>query len=233
MAVASLGGAPPRSARGLTGCAGPCRRPTRRSAASRTASASASATRRRGSLGAVAASCRPANNAFERTGKAPCRSEVTVVSAPRLRHLPLPTRHLPLPLTAVALHVSHTHTTEQPSELLCELHCPLKWVLDQTRRLGITLTVILDSGVVCLAAVRVYRFGARVHLGQLPASREGRAAGPPWRGPWRAPAFAVLPVESCGGPRRVSGGLQARQNAFSAPRRQLLGPRGANSPQGL
>ena len=67
------------------------------------------------------------------------------------------------PAVALHVHVSHTRPTEQPSELLCELHCPLKWVLDQTRRLGITLTVILDSGVVVLAAVRVF-WGASLHL---------------------------------------------------------------------
>ena len=60
------------------------------------------------------------------------------------------------PAVALHVHVSHTRPTEQLSELLCELHCPLKWVLDQTRRLGITLTVILDSGVVVVAAVRVF-----------------------------------------------------------------------------
>ena len=65
-------------------------------------------------------------------------------------------------------------------------------------------------------------------FGQLPASRRGlRAAGPPWRGAWRAPAFAVLPVESCGGPRRVSGGLRPPECLLSAlaPTPQHLGAR--------
>ena len=60
----------------------------------------------------VSASQQRSTPSSARTGKAPRRSMMTVVGAPRLRHLLLPTatRHLPLPLTAVALHVSHTHT---------------------------------------------------------------------------------------------------------------------------
>lgn len=91
--------------------------------------------------------------------------------------------------------VTHTQR-EQPSELLCELHCPRKWVLDQTRRLGIISTVILDSGVVCLAAgVRVL---GRESISHLACGRSSVCD----RGPLRAgvlpaiPTFALL-VPSC------------------------------------